>query len=56
MICPVIAYEPIPEMIPIMADQPLYFSALSGLKFDESHLVIVPIIGFHERKTSLKNS
>jgi hypothetical protein len=40
MICPVIAYAPMPEITPIMAAQPLYFSALSALKFEENHLLI----------------
>ena len=55
MISPVTAYAPIPEMIPIMAAQPLYFSALSRLKFNKSHLVIVPINAFKTSKTTLTN-
>tara|TARA_Y100001968_G_scaffold263201_1_gene251733 strand:- start:167 stop:280 length:114 start_codon:yes stop_codon:yes gene_type:complete len=37
MNCPVIEYAPMPEIIPIMAAQPLYFSALIGLKFEENN-------------------
>ena len=34
----------------------IIFFSLSGLKFDENHLVIVPIIVFQESETRLINS
>ena len=43
---PVIAYAPMLEMIPIMANQPLYFSALLVLNFAENHCLSFSFIKF----------